>query len=208
MDTRSNGYQSSSASKIQNGNHHGANNYCRTGRTFNKKSSGLQNTRKKPTFIGFNYDKLKAMIADEAGLDHISTQLQHLEKAVVQYIPTSMSAYASKAMKSLKPYDFKKHIPQPVSEEDYTMDVLTDGNVTGTTTDQGQKTVLESILLSDISDYCKKCSKYHKQMHSMYGLIRGNIDQNIITLIETGSTYTKISIEHDPIELMKLLRKL
>ena len=53
-------------------------------------------------------------------------------------------------------------------------------------------------------------SKYREQMHSivLYGLIHGNIDQNIITLLETGLSYTKISIDHDPIELIKLLRKL
>ena len=119
-----------------------------------------------------------------------------------------MSAYASQAMKSPKPYDFKKHIPQPVSEDQYTMDIHTNGKVTGTAIDQGQKNVLGSILLSDISNYLKICSKYCEQMQCMYRIIHGNLDQNIITLLETDSAYTDISIKHDPIELIKLLREL
>ena len=80
-----------------------------------------------------------------------------------------MSAYASQAMISLKPCDFKKHIPQPVSED----------QVTGTTIDRGQNNVLERILLSVINEYRKMRSKYCEQMHSMYGIIHGNLDQNI-----------------------------
>ena len=36
--------------------------------------------RKKPTFIGLNHDKVKAVVADEPGLDPLSTQL--VEKLV------------------------------------------------------------------------------------------------------------------------------
>ena len=119
---RSNGEQSSATGKAQSGKYCGTNNHRCTGCTSDKKA-GLPKTRKKPIFVGFNNDKFKAVIADKAELDPISTQLQHLEKAVVQYASTNMSAYTSQAMKSLMPYDFRKHMPQPVSEEQYTTDV-------------------------------------------------------------------------------------
>ena len=83
--------------------------------------------------------------------------------------------------------------------------------MTDATIDQGQNNVLEGILMSDINDYRKMRSKYREQMHSIYAIMHassGNLDQNIITLLETGPTYTEISIEHDPIELINLLRKL
>ena len=107
-----------------------------------------------------------------------------------------------KQWNSLKPYDFKKYMPQPVSEDHYTIDVHKEGKATVTTIDQWQKNVLEIILMSDINDYRNMRSKYREQMHSMYEIIHGNLDQNIITLLETDSTYTDISIEHDPIELI------
>ena len=158
MDNQSNGEQSSTG-KAQSGKCCCSNNHCRTGRTSNKKP-GLPKTRKKPTFVGFNNDKFKAVIADEAGLDSICTQLQHLEKAAVQYASTNMIAYTSQAMEFLMPYDFRKHMPRPVSEEQDTTDVQTDGKVTGITTDQGQKNVPEGIITSDINDYHKMRSKY------------------------------------------------
>ena len=151
----------------------------------------------------------KAVIADQAGLDPIGTQLQHLEKAGVQYASSKMSAFSSQAMKELKPYNFNKHIPEPVDESDYTTDIITDGKVTGTSTNQGRKTVLESILQTDISDYREMRSKYRERMHRMYhGIIHGNIDQNIITLLEADPSYAEISTGHDPIEHIKLLRKI
>lgn len=153
----------------------------------------------KPNFIGFNHGKFTTAIADEARLVPISTQLQHLEKNVVHYASSNMSTYASQAMKVLKVYNFTKHIPEPVDTSDHTTDIITDGKMTGTNINQGRKMVLENILQTNISNYHKMCSKYREQVHSMYGIIHGNIDQqNTIILLEANLSYAEISIDHDP----------
>ena len=92
--------------------------------TTKKVLSGLPKSWKKPRFIGLAHDKFKAVIANKPGLDPTSTQLQQLEKDVVQYASTNMNAFASQAMKQLALYNFTKHLPPPVDKTENTTNVL------------------------------------------------------------------------------------
>ena len=80
MDTNSNNEGDSNANKASNDNSCcGSNNYrCNYQNNANKKTgpSGTLKSYKKPTFIGFSHDKVKAMIA-EPRLNPLSSQLNN-----------------------------------------------------------------------------------------------------------------------------------
>lgn len=73
----------------------------------------------------------------------------------------------------------------------------------------GANMILKGLLQeTDINDYCKMWSKNQEHMQFLYGIILGNVDQNMITLIESDQSFVKISQEHEPIKLNKLLCKM
>ena len=70
---------SSNANMASNHNNHvNNNNWCNSCNTTKKGPSGLPKSCKKSTSIGFSHDTAKAVVAEEVGLDHISSQLQKL----------------------------------------------------------------------------------------------------------------------------------
>ena len=82
--------------------------------------------KRKPTFVGLNTDKLKAVIADEPGLDPLSVQLGRFEKEVLGYAKAAINANVAKAMRKLTPVDFTElqYLPKPVDPRSYTTVLL------------------------------------------------------------------------------------
>lgn len=86
-------------------------------------SSGTSKPKvcKKPNFIGFSNDKIKAGIADKLELDHLSIpQLKHLEKDIIMYhVGATMSEYVLPAMETLIPFDFLSLLSTAIDLSNY-----------------------------------------------------------------------------------------
>ena len=110
MDSQSNSAENntgSAANPNRNGNRRGYNPNCRTNNNQSeKKPCNTPKTKRKPTFVGLSADKIKAVIADEPGLDSLSIQLGRFEKEVLAYAKASMNADVAKAVRKLIPIDF------------------------------------------------------------------------------------------------------
>ena len=173
----------------------------------NRNKNGSAKTRKKPTFIGLSHDKVKAVVANEPGLDPLSTQLEKLEKDVAAYAQSSMTAYVASSIRTLTPFDFDNSplMPTAVNPNKYTTPGIGDG---AAVIDVVKKEIYETILKSKISTYVETSQQYEIHMQQVYGIIESNIDDEIKQLIMGDSSYVSIQAVTDPIALIKLLRKM
>ena len=126
--------------------------------------NGCTNNQRKPTFVGFSTDKIKAVVADEPGLDPLSVQLGRFEKEVLAYAKASMNADVAKAIHKLTPIDFTEswYLPKAVDPKKYTTvvvkkakdDTADDKDAVPTLTiDEGQNNLLDSINNSAVWSY-------------------------------------------------------
>ena len=114
---------SSTSNSNQNGNHNRCGPHRRTNTNRSKKkTSNNPKTKRKPTFVGLSLDKIKAVVADEPGLDPLSVQLGRFEKKVLAYTKASMNADVAKAIRKLTPIDFteSQYLPKVVDPKNYT----------------------------------------------------------------------------------------
>ena len=186
------------SSSYNKGNHKRGNN--NRNRTKNN-----HKTKKKPNFVGTNDEKIKAVVADEPGLDPLSIQLEKLEKEILSHVRSTMSKTVATSIQTLKPYDFKKSpfFPKSVDPKVYT--TIVDGKVE---VDEIKKSLYEDILKSEISAYVKMSQQHQIHMQHVYGLFEGNIDESVTALAMADESYEEIQLEQDPIRFVKLLRKI
>ena len=219
MDSRSNssGNNTSStsiSSSNRNSNRRGPHRRTNNNRS-KKKTSNNPKTKRKPTFVGLSADKIKAVVADEPGLDPLSVQLGRFEKEVLAYAKASINADVAKAIRKLTPIDFPKsrYLPKPVDPKNYTTVVVkkaSDGTTDAVPTlaiDEGQKNLLDSVNNSAVCSYWTRCDQYRIYMENLFGIMEGNLDQNILALLEADASYSDIVDIRDPIALTKLLRR-
>ena len=173
----------------------------------NRKKNAEAKARKKPSFVGLSHDKVKAVVADEPGLDPLSTQLEKLEKDVTAYAQSSMTAYVATAIRTLTPYDFDNSplMPTAVSPSKYTTPGIAGA---ADVIDAAKKEIYENILKSKISAFVKTSQQYEIHMQQIYGIIEDNIDEGIKELIMGDPSYAAVQAVTDPIALIKLLRKM
>ena len=160
--------------------------------------------KKKPTFTGANSDKIAAVVADEPGLDPLSVQLEKLEKEILSYVATEMTAMVTSAIRTLVPYNFEKspHYPKPVDPKSYSQ-----GSGDNIRVDMAKKAIQDKILESKISSYVKLTERHETYLQQVFGLIIGNIDEHVQALISTEDEWEEIQSVQDPIRLIKILRK-
>ena len=176
-------------------------------RTRNKDSRNkTTKARKKPTFIGHNKDKVNAVVSDELGLEPLSTQLEKLEREVVVYAQSAMTTYVAASIRDLTIFDFDDSplMPTPIDPSKYTTPV------TGGTPiiDAAKKEIYDNILKSKISAFVKMSQQHDIYMQQIYGIIYGNLDQSIQSLIMGDPSFDSVQRFTDPIQLIKLLRKM
>ena len=173
-----------------------------------KASAPTARSRKKPNFIGASHEKIKAVVADEPGLDPLSTQLEKLEKEVYSYAFTSMNAHVAKAIKNMTPFNFDTSplFPIPVNPAKYT--TYDNSSPPVATEDPGMKNLLNSILNSEIRSFVMAKETYRTYMEQVYGMIEANIDEKVKSLVMSDPTYDIVAASNDPIALIKLLRKM
>ena len=188
-------YTSSASNSKRNGNQWGHNTNCstnnnRSNKKKSAKSSHPPKTKHKPAYIGLSIDKIKAVVADEPGLDPLSVQLENFQREVLAYVMPSTNADIAKAIKKLTPTDFTEteYLPKAVAPKKYTTVIASkksdsDPSVVIKTVeiDQGQKDLLDSINNSTVQSYQAQCDKYHIYMENLFGIMEGNLNQNILS---------------------------
>ena len=210
---------SSTTNSNRNGNRRGYNPNRRTNNNRSKKKpSNTPTTKCKPTFVGLSADKIKAVVADEPGLGPLSVQLGRFEKEVLAYVKASLNANGAKAICKLILIDFteSQYLSKAIDSKKYTTVVVKkakDGTaddkeaVPTLAIDEGQKDLLDSINNSVVQIYRPRCDQYRIYMENLFGIMEGNLDQNILALLEVDSSYGNIVDTQDPIALTKLLRQ-
>ena len=128
MDTQSNSTSnntSSTSNSNWNGNRRGPHRRKNINQS-KKKPSNNPKIKCKPIFVGLSSDKIKAVVADEPGLDPLSVQLGGFEKEVLAYAKASMNTDVAKAIRKLTLIDFNElqYLPKPVDPKNYTTVVV------------------------------------------------------------------------------------
>ena len=215
-----NNITSSTTNSNRNSNRRSYNrNWCTNNNPSKKKPSNTPKTKHKPIFVELSTYKIKAVVADEPGLDPLSVQLGRFEKEVLAYAKVSMNADVAKAIRKLTPIDFtdSQYLPKAVDPQIYTTVVMkkakdstTDDKdaVSPHAIDESQKNLLDSINNSAVRSYRTRCDQYCICMENLFGIIKGNLDQNILALFEADAFYSDIVDTQDPFALTKFLRRL
>ena len=152
-------------------------------------------------------DKVDAVVADEPGLDPLSTQLEKFEKELLAHAMSTMNGRVAEALRTLTPYDFENSpiFPKTVERSKYlSIDPVTQGEVE----DAGKKAIFEQIMQSQVKTYVQEMAKYETFMQNCYGITIGHLDEQVIALLSTDNEYLSIQKAGDPIRLIKLLRKM
>jgi hypothetical protein len=170
----------------------------------NRNKGGAQ-TRKEPTFIGL-HTAIKAVVSDEPGLDPLSAQLERLEKEVIAHAQSNMTAYVASSLRKREVFNFESSplMPTATDPSKYTIRSATED--TAAIIDAGKKQIFDDVLKSKISSFVKMSQQHDIYMQQVYGIIEGNLNEGVQSLIMGSSTYAAIQAASDPIALIKLLR--
>ena len=142
-------------------------NRCNHGRT--EPNIPKLKTQKKPTFIGYNNDKIKAMLADKPRLEPLNAQLKQFKKDVISYASASMSGYVSQAMEELTSFDFDPLMSKPVNFSKCMAKTMYDEGDEAMDECPDLKVSYKVVLRSNIVTYTNMAKHTHHQVCHIHG---------------------------------------